>query len=100
MTKIQIYKYLTITAFASALMLTGMLAVTVFNNGVTAQNFELVTDTESYTREILAAEQQLRFILTFDNLFLTFYTAAFVFLAMAVREKIMDSWSPLGLGQC
>ena len=30
--------------------------------------------------------KQLRLILTFDNLFLTFYTAAFVFLAMAVMD--------------
>ena len=80
----QIYRYLSITAFAAVLMLAGMLVVTLFNRGVTAQDFELVTDVETYTREILTAEQPLRLILTLDNLFLTFYTAAFVFLAMAV----------------
>jgi hypothetical protein len=87
MTKTQIYKYLSITAFAAALMLVGMLSVSIFSGGVTAQDFEMVSDVESYTRDILAAEQPLRMILTFDNLFLTFYTAACVFLAMAVRDE-------------
>ncbi len=82
----QIHKYISITAFAAALMLAGMLVVALFNSGVTAQDFELVTDVETYTREILAAEKPLRLILTFDNLFLTFYTAAFIFLATAVWD--------------
>jgi len=87
MSKTQIQKYISITALAAALMLAVMLAVSLFNQGVTAQNFELVTDVETYTREILAAEKPLRLILTFDNLFLTLYTAAFVFLATAVWDN-------------
>lgn len=87
MSKIQIYKYLSITAFAAALMLAGWLLVSLFYNGITAQDFELVNDVETYTREIIAAETPLRLILTLDNLFLTFYTAAFIFLAMAVRDE-------------
>lgn len=87
MSKTQIYKYLSITAFAAALTLAGWLLVSLFNNGVTAQDFELVNDVETYTREIVAAEMPLRLILTLDNLFLTFYTAAFIFLAMAVRDE-------------
>ena len=83
----QIYKYLSITAFAAALTLAGWLLVSLFNGGVTAQDFELVNDVETYTREIVAAEMPLRLILTLDNLFLTFYTAAFIFLAMAVRDE-------------
>jgi len=83
----QIHKYIAITAFAAALMLAGMLVVSIFNQGVTAQDFELVSDIETYTNNILVAEKPLRMILTFDNLFLTFYTAAFVFLAMAVRDE-------------
>ena len=86
MSRIQIHKYISITAFAAALMLAGMLVVTLFNSSVTAQDFELVTDVETYTREILAAEEPLRLILTLDNLFLTFYTAAFIFLATAVWD--------------
>ena len=87
MTKTQIYKYIAITTFAAALMLTGMLAVSILYQGVTAQNFELVTDPETYTTNIMAAEIPLRMILTLDNLFLIFYTAAFVFLAMAVWDE-------------
>lgn len=86
MTKIQIYRYLSITAFAAALMLLGMLLVSLIYQGVTAQNFEIVTDVGTYTQNILAAEKALRLILTLDNLFLTFYAAAFVFLAMAVWD--------------
>ncbi len=87
MSKTQVYKYLSITAFAAALMLVGMLSVSIFNGGVTAQDFEMVSDIEKYSRDIRAAEEPLRMILTLDNLFLTFYTAAFVFLAMAVRDE-------------
>lgn len=87
MTKTQIFKYIAITAFAAALMLACMLAVSISYQGVTAQNFELVTDLETYTHEILTAEIPLRMILTLDNLFLIFYTAAFVFLAMAVWDE-------------
>ena len=86
MSRNQIHRYISITAFAAALMLAGMLVVTLFNSSVTAQDFELVTDVETYTREILAAEEPLRLILTLDNLFLTFYTAAFIFLATAVWD--------------
>lgn len=87
MTKTQIYKYIAITAIAAAVMLAGMLAVSIFYQGVTAQNFELVSDIETYTQDILVAEMPLRMILTLDNLFLVFYTTAFVFLAMAVWDE-------------
>ncbi len=87
MTKPQIYKYIAIPAFAAALMLAGMLAVALLNQGMTAQNFELVTDVGAYARDIVAAEQPLRAILTFDNLFVMFYTAAFVFLAIDVWNE-------------
>ena len=63
-----------------------MLLVSLFNKGVTAQEFEIVSDVETYTRRIVAAETHLRLILTIDNLFLTLYTAAFIFLAMAVWD--------------
>jgi hypothetical protein len=98
MTKSQIHKYIAFTAFAAALMLAGMLGVSIFSQGVTGQNFELVSDIENYTREILAAEKPLRLILTFDNLFLTFYTAAFIFLAMALWNKKNGLLVAIGLG--
>ena len=81
-----IYRYLAITAFSASLMLAAMLLVSLFNKGVTAQDFEIVSDVETYTRRIVAAETPLRLILTIDNLFLTLYTAAFIFLAMAVWD--------------
>jgi len=94
----QIYKYLYVTAFAAAFMLAAMLTVSLFNGGVTAQDFELVNDVDAYTREILATERPLRLILTFDNLFLVFYTAAFLFLAMAVKDERNGLIVYVGLG--
>ena len=87
MTKRDIYKFIAFPAFAAALMLAGMLTTSLLNGGVTAQDFEVVSDIESYTRNILAAENTLRIILTFDNLFLMFYTAAFIFLATDLWNK-------------
>jgi len=85
--QIDINRYVSITASAAALMLAAMLLVSLLNNGVTVQDFEWVNDVDTYAREIVAAESPLRLILTFDNLFLTFYTAAFIFLAMAVWDQ-------------
>ncbi|MEA3336610.1 MAG: hypothetical protein U9R25_11915 [Chloroflexota bacterium] len=94
----QLYKYLSITAFAAALMLVGMLLVSLFNNGVTAQDFELVNDVDIYARGIVAAELPLRLILTLDNLFIMFYAAAFIFLAMAVRDESNSLLVTIALG--
>ena len=87
MKKRTIYRYLSISAAASALMLVGMLVVTVFNAGLTAQDFELFDDPGRYAAGLLDVEQPLRAILSLDNLFLIFYTAAFIFLATAVWNK-------------
>jgi hypothetical protein len=82
-----------IPAFAAGAMRAIMLLVSLFSSGVTAQDFEMVRDMETYTRAIVAAETPLRLILTLDNLFLTLHTAAFVFLAMAVRdERILQAF--------
>ena len=86
MTKKEIYKFIAFPASAAALMLAGMLSTSLFSGGITAQNFETVSNVEDYTRNIIAAEIPLRIILTFDNLFLMFYTAAFIFLAI-------DTWN-------
>ncbi len=98
MTQSQIYKYLYITAFAAALMLAAMLTVSAFNGGVTAQHFELLNKPDAYAREILAAERPLRLILTFDSLFLVFYTTTFLFLAMAVKNDQNGLLVYVGLG--
>lgn len=87
MVKKDIYKYIAFPAFAAALMLAGMLSTSVFSGGVTAQNFETISSVESYAQNIVAAEMPLRVILTFDNLFLMFYTAAFIFLAIDLWNK-------------
>ncbi len=97
MTTKEIYKYIAITAFAAGLMLAGMFAITLMK-GVSPQHFELVAAPEVYADEIIAAEQPLRLALTFDNLFLTFYTAAFVFLAISLWEGNKKIVVAIGLG--
>ena len=85
MTTEKMYKYITLTAFAAGLMLAGMF-ITSLVSGASPQHFELVADPITYAHEIAAAEAPLRLALTFDNLFLTFYTAAFIFLAITLWE--------------
>jgi hypothetical protein len=74
-------------ALLSALMMASMLAVSLLNGGVTAQDFELLADPQGYAQAILAAGAPLRLILTFDNLFVIFYSALFIFLAKALWKK-------------
>lgn len=87
MKKREIREYLSLSALAAALMLGGMLAVALQNQGLTAQDFELFADPQSYMSALLAAGDPLRTILTLDNLFVLFYTAAFIFLATVSWEK-------------
>ena len=87
MTKKEIYKFVAFPAFTAALMLAGMLSTSLFSGGVTAQNFETISSIENYTKNIIAAEIPLRIIFTFDNLFLMFYTAAFIFLSIDLWNK-------------
>ncbi|MBC8264338.1 MAG: hypothetical protein H8E47_09475 [Anaerolineales bacterium] len=98
MAKTRVYKYLSLTALAAGLALVGMLTVTLLNQGLTQQQFEIVTDVEVYARDLKAAEGPLRVILTLDNLFLVFYTAAFLFVTMAVKtdENRLIAYAGLG----
>jgi len=85
MTTKNIYKYIALTAFAAGLMLAGMFITSVISDA-SPQHFELVAEPVAYARDIAAAEAPLRLALTFDNLFLTFYTAAFIFLSITLWE--------------
>jgi hypothetical protein len=90
--KEQIYRYLSLTALAAGLALAGMLLVTLLNSGLTAQDFETFDAPERYAAALLAAEAPLRAIISLDNLFLIFYTAAFIFLATSAwkdRNRIL-----------
>ncbi|MDA1330539.1 MAG: hypothetical protein O3B43_05690 [Chloroflexi bacterium] len=80
-------RLIAISALGAAAMLAAMLAVSLLNGGATAQDFEVFQDPLSYTRDLLAAEGPLRAILTFDNLFLILYTAAFLLIAQAAWGK-------------
>lgn len=87
MKKRELYRYLSLTALAAGLALAGMLMVTLMNSGLTAQDFEAFAAPDAFASSLLAAEGPLRAIITLDNLFLIFYTAAFVFVATAAWGK-------------
>lgn len=82
-----LYRYIAILSLVSAVFLAGMLFVAWTSGGVTAQDFETFAAPESYASQLLKAESPLRAILTLDNLFLVTYTAAFIMVAIGVKEK-------------
>ena len=98
MTKSQIYKYLSLTALAAGLALVGMLAAALLSQGVTQQQFEIVAGVGTYASDLQAAEGPLRFILTLDNLFLVFYTAAFLFFVLTIEDGKSRLIAYTGLG--
>jgi len=97
-TKAQIYRYLSLTALAAGLALVGMLAAALLSRGVTQQRFEIVAGVDTYAGGLRAAEGPLRFILTLDNLFLVFYTAAFLFLVLTIEDSRSRLIAYTGLG--
>jgi hypothetical protein len=87
MKNIELYLYIAVTGLAGAVALAVMLAVSLFQDGITAQHFEVFADPQTYARELLANEGSLRAILTADSIFLVFYTAAVLFVALAVKNE-------------
>jgi hypothetical protein len=87
MKKKELYLYITLTALVGAIALAVMLAISIFNGGITAQHFEVFADPQTYSSELLANEGSLRAILTSDSIFLAFYTAAVLFVALAVKNE-------------
>src|SRR5690606_12644702 len=93
-----LYRAIAWLALAAALMLAAMLVVAFTHEGTTAQDFESFADPASYIRTLQSFEGSLRAILTFDNFFVLFYTAAFVLLGMALRDKDNTWLIAAGLG--
>jgi hypothetical protein len=86
MQKTRIYRNTAIMAFAAGLMIFILFGADLLT-GVSPQSFEIVSHPETYAREIVAAENLLRFFITIDSLFLAFYMTAFVFLAMSLWRE-------------
>lgn len=87
MKKTQVKRYLFASALAAALMIGGMFAASLVWPQLNAFNFTLVADPAEYQAALLASDLPLRVFLTLDNLFLTFYTAVFIFLAIRLWSK-------------
>ncbi|MBI5858055.1 MAG: hypothetical protein HZB42_10470 [Sphingobacteriales bacterium] len=84
----QIYKNLSISFFGAGVALLCMVFISLFSDDhVTAQNFEMISSAENYTKGLIAYGNELRLILTFDNIFAVLYTAGFTFLFMALSYK-------------
>jgi len=69
------------------LLLAAILSVSIFNERVTAQDFELVSGFENDALGMIESDLSLRIILNLGYLFLSFYTAIFIFLPISVRKK-------------
>jgi hypothetical protein len=81
MTLTEKYKYLSITALLAGLSLFSMLLISILApNHITQQYFEIAIPTEFYTQKLIENSGVLRNILTFDNMFVVFYSATFTFL--------------------
>jgi hypothetical protein len=85
MKKKELHLYVALFALGGAVLLAAMLAVGLAG-GITAQHFEVFADPQTYASELLANEGSLRTILTIDNIFLAFYTAAVLCAALAVKN--------------
>jgi hypothetical protein len=97
MEKSTMYRNTAVTAFAAGCMIF-IIFVAILLTGVSPQHFEIVSSPETYAREIVAAENVLRFLVTIDSLFLTFYLTAFVFLAMSLWSEEAKPVVVVGLG--
>ncbi len=87
MKRAQVKRYLIACAGAAAVMIGGMFIASLVWPQLNAFNFTLVADPADYQAALLATDLPLRVFLTLDNLFLTFYTGAFVFLAIRLWSK-------------
>jgi hypothetical protein len=86
MKKKQLYRYIAIMALAAAVTLLAQLVISALNAGVTPQDFEIFAQPDGYATALLAAEAPLRAAISFDYLFTAYYTAALIFLAIALWE--------------
>lgn len=68
-------------------MLGMLLTSLVAANHITQQHFEFLSAVDVYTKELVESAGTLRIILTFDNVFVVLYSAAFIFLFMALWHK-------------
>jgi hypothetical protein len=81
------YQNLVITSFGAGLALLCMLLISVFaDNHITQQHFELLSSTETYSKELLESAGTIKMILTFDNIFIVLYIASFTFLYMILSQ--------------
>jgi|CXWL01.1.fsa_nt_gi hypothetical protein len=84
----KVYKNLSFTALGAAAAMLGMLLTSLFAvNHITTQHFEFISAVDIYTKKLLESSGALKIILTFDNFFVVLYSAAFIFLFMALWHK-------------
>jgi hypothetical protein len=81
------YQNLVITSFVAGLALLCMLLISVFaDNHITQQHFELLSSTETYSKELLESADTIKAILSFDNVFIVLYVASFTFLYVVLSH--------------
>lgn len=95
----RLHRFVAVNSGLSATMLLGMFAMGLASGGFTPQRFETVFAPDAYAAALIDGEWPMRVVLTLDNLFLTFYTAAFIFLAVSLWDVAGGKFRlPIGIG--
>ncbi|HMS42025.1 MAG TPA: hypothetical protein PKE69_17465 [Pyrinomonadaceae bacterium] len=86
-------------SFIAGLLILAMFFVTLAT-GVSQEKFEISQTVESYTQNLIAAQNPLRLIFTIDLVFITVFTTLFVILPSALKtgEKVTDAIANVALG--
>lgn len=86
-------------SFIAGLLVLSMFLVTIFT-GVSQEKFEITQTVESYTQNLIEAQNPLRLIFTIDLIFITVFSTLFVILPQYLKtgEKVTNAIATVALG--
>jgi hypothetical protein len=92
-------KIISILSTIAGFLILSMFFVTLIT-GVSQEKFEISQTVESYTQNLIAAQNPLRLIFTIDLVFITVFTTLFVVLPSFLKtgEKVTDAMANVALG--
>lgn len=92
-------KIINILSAIAGILIFSMFVVTLLT-GVSQEKFEITQTVESYTQNLIAAQNPLRLIFTIDLVFITVFTTLFVILPQYLKtgEKVSDAIANVAIG--
>ena len=87
MTLSQNYKYASYLALAAGLGISSMLVIMLLYPNSNPHHFEQIITVKEYSQQMLANQWPLRAIMAFDNMYMIFLAALFIFAINAVRNE-------------